>query len=358
MIVILAYSSQNSSMKKNRIGILTGGGDAPGLNGIIESVSRVLLQQDYQVIGIRDGFEGVFNEQTFELTEDIVRGYHAEAGSLLGASNKSRVKGREQEFLSHYQNLKLDGLVAVGGDGTFSGLSNVSDGLKIIGLPKTIDNDLSGTDVTFGYDTACSVVSESVDSLRATADTHRRIIVVETMGRTAGWIALGGGLASYADVIIIPERPFSKEKLLAYVMKQKAAGRRGLLIVVSEGAFAEGESPQVAFKVTGSPQDERYGGIAQSITRWLDEKTGWESRHVVLGHLQRSRHPTTTDRFLTLGMGVEAAQMVMESAWNQAVVYRKGAIQRAPLADLMQPARLVDADHRWVKFAQALNIFI
>ena len=341
-----------------RVGILTGGGDAPGLNGIIESAVTVLLQQGYEVVGIRDGFEGIFSGDVLDLTTAQIRGYHAEAGSLLGASNKSPIAGREELFRSQFAKLNLDGLIAVGGDGTFSGLSKISPRIKIIGLPKTIDNDLSGTDITFGYDTACAVVSESVDALRATAETHRRIIVVETMGRTSGWIALGGGLSSYSDVILIPERPFSREALLKYILQKKSTGQRGLMIVVSEGASASGESAQVLFTVKGSPQAERYGGVAQTLSRWLDEQTGWESRHVVLGHLQRSRHPTTTDRFLTLAMGVEAARMVMEEAWDQAVVYRQGRVKRAPLDDLMKPARLVDSHHHWVQLAQSLRIFI
>ncbi len=228
----------------------------------------------------------------------------------------------------------------------------------MIGLPKTIDNDLSGTEISFGYDTACAVVSESVDALRATAETHRRIIMVETMGRTAGWIALGGGLSSYSDVILLPERPFSKLALLDFVKKKKQEGQRGLMVVISEGAAAEGEEAQVAFKVSGSPQAERYGGVSQNLSRWLEAETGWESRNVVLGHLQRSRHPTTTDRFLTLAMGVEAARLVQEDQWNHAVVYRAGRVQRAPLDDLMGPARLVNPQHHWVKLAESLGTFI
>jgi 6-phosphofructokinase len=343
---------------KQRVGILTGGGDAPGLNSIIESSTQVLHDQGFEVVGIKDGFEGVFTSSTVLLTPEKIRGYHIHAGSLLGASNKSYIRGREQEFLEKFRALDLCGLLAVGGDGTFSALSRVEAGLKIIGLPKTIDNDLAGTDMTFGFDTACAVVSESVDALRSTADTHRRLMVVETMGRTAGWIALGGGLASYSDAILIPERPYSRTELVDYIKAKKQSGQRGFLLVVSEGAHAVGEAAQVAFTVKGSPQAERYGGVSQVLSRWLEEETGWESRNVVLGHLQRSRGPTTTDRFLTLAMGVEAAHMVSENAWGQAVVYRDGRVKRAPLMDIMQPARLVDTDHRWVKLAQSLKIFI
>lgn len=340
---------------------MTGGGDAPGLNGIIESCSRVLLQAGHTIVGIEDGFEGIFENKTRPLHLKDIDAVHSTAGTLLGTSNRCGTAGREEEFLKKYQALGLDGLVVAGGDGTFAGLSLVTQSgasIPMIGVPKTIDNDLSGTEITFGYDTACSVVADAVDALRVTATAHRRIIIVETMGRTAGWIALGGGLASYADVILLPERPFSRQALLEFINVRHARGQRGLMIVASEGAHAENESAKVAFKVAGSPQADRFGGIAEALARWLDKETGWESRHVVLGHLQRAQHPTTTDRFLTLMMGVEVANMVNQGAWGNAVVYRAGRILRAPLSELMGPARLVDHDHRWVKLAQALGLFI
>lgn len=341
-----------------RIGILTGGGDAPGLNSIIESSAKVLLNNGVEVVGIRDGFLGIFEEHTLQLTHEVIEDIHSAAGTLLGTTNKCGTDGRETEFLEKFKSMKLDGLIAAGGDGTFSGLRNFEKDIHLIGVPKTIDNDLSGTEITFGYDTACSVVAEAIDSLRATADSHQRIIVVETMGRTAGWIALGGGLASYADAILLPERPFNRAKFLEFLRGRHASGQRGLLIAVSEGAFAEGENPKIMMNVSGAPQSERFGGIAYALARWIESETTWEARHVVLGHLQRSRPPTTTDRFLTMAMGVEVARMALEKAWGQAAVYRKGEVIRAPITDLMGPARLVKHDHRWVRMAQALNIYI
>ncbi|MES2962856.1 MAG: ATP-dependent 6-phosphofructokinase [Bdellovibrionota bacterium] len=345
-------------MARKRIGLLTGGGDAPGLNGIIESVVRSLQRADIDIVGIQDGFEGIYEGRTVYLDARSVEGAHGRAGTLLGTSNKSTTAGREVEFREKIAALKLDGLIAAGGDGTFAGLQRVVEGIRLIGVPKTIDNDLEGTEVTFGYDTACAVIAESVDALRATADAHKRVMVVEAMGRTSGWLALGGGLASYADVILLPERPFSRPKLVEFIRSKKAQGRRGLMIVASEGTAAEGEEASVAFKVAGSPQAERYGGFAERLARWIEQETGWESRHVTLGHLQRARHPTTTDRFLTLAMGVEVSRMVVEDDWGKAVVYRDGRVTRAPLSDLMKPARLVAPNHRWVQLAQALGIFI
>lgn len=341
-----------------RVGILTGGGDAPGLNGIIEATATTLLKFGHEVIGISDGFEGVFQKQTVTLDSKSILHLHSQAGTFLGTSNKSGVTGKEKQFLENFGSFKLDGLIAIGGDGTFEGLKKVAGNLKIIGVPKTIDNDLAGTEITFGYDTACTVVAEAVEALRFTAEAHRRIMIVETMGRTSGWIALGGGLASYGDVILIPEQKVKRESLLERVKSIKAKGRRGMVMVVSEGFAFENEDATVAFKVAGSPQPERLGGIAEKLARWIEQESGWEARHVVLGHLQRSRPPTVTDRFLTLAMGVEAARMAHEGAWNQAVTYRQGQVGRAPLGDLMQPPRLVTTDHRWLKLAQSLGLFV
>ena len=341
-----------------RIALLTGGGDAPGLNGIIESASKCLLKEGFELLGIRDGFEGIFDGRFRSITAAEIESIHSQAGTYLGTSNKSGLQGREEEFLAKFRALKVDGLIVAGGDGTFSALSGLGEKLPLLGVPKTIDNDLAGTEITFGFDTACSVVSDSIDALRATADAHRRVMIVETMGRTAGWIALGGGLASYADVILIPERPISRKALVDFIQSKHRSGKRGLMMAVSEGAHAEGEDPSVAFCVEGAPQAERFGGIAERMARWIEKETGWESRHVVLGHLQRSRHPTTTDRFLTLAMGVEVARMAIDRAWGQAVVYRGGRVQRAPISELMGPPRLVPREHRWVQLAQGLGIFV
>jgi 6-phosphofructokinase 1 len=345
-------------MTKPKIGLMTGGGDAPGLNGVIESASKALLHAGYDVIGVCDGFEGIFDGRTKPVTLDTIDGIHSAAGTYLGTSNRSNVVGREAEFFEKFTKLGVEGLIVAGGDGTFSSLAKVSSQIPIIGVPKTIDNDLSGTEVTFGYDTACSVVAEAVDALRATAWAHRRVMVVETMGRTAGWIALGGGLASYSDVILIPERPFSRPKLLEFIRARQKSSQRGLMIVVAEGAHAEGEGVQVAFRVENSPEAERFGGIAERLARWIEKETLWESRHVVLGHLQRAQHPTTTDRFLTLSMGVEVARMAKAKAWGQAVVYREGRIVRAPITDLQKPPRVVSSDHRWLALAQALDLYV
>lgn len=341
-----------------KFALMTGGGDAPGLNGIIESCSRTLLRLGHEVIGICDGFEGVFEGRTRVVDGQGLEGLHAEAGTYLGTSNKSSLVGREQEFTEKFRALGADALIAAGGDGTFSALSRLGAAVPLLGVPKTIDNDLAGTEITFGYDTACSVVAKAVDALRSTASAHHRIMVVETMGRTAGWIALGGGMASYADVILIPELPFARDRVLDFVRRKREQGQRHLLVVVAEGASAQGEDRTVAFRVSAAPESERLGGIGERLARWLERETEWESRHVVLGHLQRAEHPTTTDRFLTLAMGVGVAKLAHERAWGHGVAYRDGKIVPVPLTDLMGPPRLVSPEHRWVQFCRQLGIFI
>lgn len=336
---------------------MTGGGDAPGLNGIIEASTRTLLLQGASVLGIEDGFEGFIFGRTRILDWKDIQGCHQLAGTILGTSNKFGLSGREAEFLQKYRDYQLDGIIIAGGDGTFASLKNIRHQINILGVPKTIDNDLSGTDITFGYDTACSVVANAVDALRATAEAHRRVIMIETMGRTAGWIALGGGLAGYADAILIPEIPFEGDALIRY-LKEQLQKKRGLIVVVAEGATIKGEGPTVAFRVPGSPQEERLGGVAQKLTHFVESAIDRESRHVVLGHLQRAEHPTTTDRFLTLAMGVEVARQALLGQWGQAVVYRNGQVKMAPIEDLMGAVRLVGPSHQWLANAKALGIFI
>jgi len=340
-----------------RIGIMTGGGDAPGLNGIIESAARVLLSHGAEIVGICDGFEGIFSGRTKAITLDSINGIHAMAGTYLGTSNKSKLPGRGEEFQKGFRALNLDGLIAAGGDGTFKGIRELAPEVKVIGVPKTIDNDLQGTEITFGYDTACSVVSESVDSLRATANAHHRVMVIETMGRSAGWIALGGGLSSYADVILIPERPFSRPKLAKFLSDAHAANKPGMVVVVSEAAKAIGEDP-IFTESSGHSTGIRFGGIGERLARWIEQNSPWEARHVVLGHLQRARYPTTTDRFLTASMGAKAAMLALSHQWNRAVVYRNGVVTDAPLSDIQGEPREVDPEHRWVKLCEALGIFI
>ena len=339
-----------------RIGILTGGGDAPGLNGVIEAATRTLLNSGHEVIGICDGFEGIYEGNFMPLTLDIVRGQHAFAGTLLGTSNRSGTEGREEEFLKAYSHIGIEGLIVAGGDGTFRSLQSMGDQLKIIGVPKTIDNDLSGTDATFGYDTACSVVSEAIDSLRATARAHKRIIVIETMGRTAGWIALGGGMASMADAILIPERPLNLKSFKKF-LKEKHERQRGIIIVTSEGTIIEDDVKR-ELDLSGESVTVADYGIGEKLSLWIQQEVDSETRHVVLGHLQRSHPPSTTDRFLTTAMGIVAARLAHKNEWGKAAAFKNGQVTAVKLETIMGPPRNVDPEHRWVKMAQALGIYI
>ena len=341
-----------------KIGLLTGGGDAPGLNGIIESTTKALAGMSHTVVGIQDGFEGIFEGRAEELTLRRVEGIHDHAGTILGTSNRCGTDGREAEFIAAYKKLGLDGLVVAGGDGTFRGLANFKKDIPFIGVPKTIDNDLAGTEYTFGYDTACSVVAKAVNSLRCTADAHKRLIFVETMGRTAGHIALGGGMAGYADAILIPERPFDFDSLVAFIQSKREGGQRGVIVVVSEGASPTGEDKIVSRVVEDSPERERLGGIAELLALRSELFLKEDARHVVLGHLQRSASPTTTDRFLCLAMGVVAARLVAQGKWHQAAAFNGGTVVAVPVEDFFGPVKTVDPGHRWVRMAQSVGIFI
>ena len=338
-----------------RIGLLTGGGDAPGLNGIIESATRTLLNLGHEVIGIIDGFEGVYGGNYIPLDLDRVRGQHAYAGTLIGTSSRSGTEDREAEFKIAYDKLKIDGLIVAGGDGTFRSLQSI-EGVKLIGVPKTIDNDLPGTDATFGYDTACSVVSEAIDDLRTTAVAHKRIIIIETMGRTAGWIALGGGMASMADAILIPERPLDLHTFKTF-LEEKHKNQRGIIVVASEGTTLEEKVKRELDKSGGSVMVSDYG-IGERLSKWIEEEIQWEARHVVLGHLQRSHQPSTTDRFLTTAMGIVAARLAHRGEWGKAASFKNGQVTPVPIESMMGEPRNVDPEHRWVKMAQALGIYI
>ena len=212
--------------------------------------------------------------------------------------------------------------------------------------------------MTFGYDTACSVVAKAVNSLRHTADAHKRIIFIETMGRNAGHIALGGGLAGYADAILIPERPFQFDKLMSFIQSLRQQGQRDIIVVVAEGASPMGEDKVISRMVEGSPEQERLGGIAEILAHKSEAFLGEESRHVVLGHLQRGASPTTTDRFLCLSMGVTAAHLAEQGQWYHAAAYSAGKVVAVPVEDFFGPVRTVPQDHHWIEAARSVGIFV
>ncbi|MCO4753721.1 MAG: ATP-dependent 6-phosphofructokinase [Bacteriovoracaceae bacterium] len=340
-----------------RVGILTGGGDAPGLNGVVESATKCLVQAGVEVVGIVDGFEGVYNKDTIALTIDKVDGIHQNAGTILGTSNKRGIGEDADEFVACFKELKLDGLIAAGGDGTFKALSDVSSRINIIGIPKTIDNDLSGTDITFGHYTACGLISRSISTLKHSADAHKRIMVLETMGRTAGWLALNGGLAGYADAILIPELDFDFQALVDSCKEKLAQGSRGLVLCVSEGVKFEGKKI-IKQIVEDAPETERLGGISSVLAIALEKELGIEARNVILGHLQRSEPPEVFDKLLTLQLGASAAELVIKNKWNKALAYKNCTVMPVELNSFTGAPRLVDPKLELIKQARNLGIFI
>lgn len=339
-----------------RIGILTGGGDAPGLNGIIESATKFLINSDVEVIGIRDGFAGVYDKDTFKLSVAGVDEIHEFAGTILGTSNRRGIDD-EDDFVAKFKELALDGLIVAGGDGTFRGLGPVMDQVPVIGVPKTIDNDLAGTDMTFGHDTAVTVVAEALDSLRHSANAHRRIILVEAMGRTAGWITLHAGIASMSDAILIPELGVDLEELTKFILGKSKQGQRGFVISVSEGVKINNQE-FIRDIIKDSPEAKRLGGVSAHLAKLLEQSTSIESRNVILGHLQRSHPPTTFDRLMTTRLGAKAASLVLQNKWGTGVSYLDGKVSEVPIMNFCSAPRLVEKENEYVSLAKQLDIFI
>ncbi len=337
-------------------GILTGGGDCPGLNAVIRAVAKKLLgQKGVQLLGIADGFEGLVRDETRRLGLDDVSGLLIRGGTILGTSNRGDPVGQAAKMRATYRRRKLQGIVAIGGDGTMKIAHQLSaHDLRFVGVPKTIDNDVEATDVTFGFDTAVSVVSGALDALHTTADAHRRIMVVEVMGRNAGWIALYGGVAGGADVILIPEIPFDLATVGEYV-RERHRRRRFTIVVVAEGAKPVGGNVVVQRIVQDAPEPVRLGGIGSLVARELERLTGFESRVTVLGHLQRGGTPTPADRILATRFGSAAAELVRRDLWGRMVSLRAGAMDSVPIADVAGRRRCVPSDHELIAAARAIG---
>jgi len=324
---------------KRRIGILTGGGDCPGLNAVIRAVAKkAMLELGAEVWGIEDSFQGFLTGHVRRLTFDDVSGILTRGGTILGTTNKGDpfawgekgdVSGR---VVAAARKLRLDAVAVLGGDGTMKIAHRLSrKGLRVVGVPKTIDNDVEGTDVTFGFDTAVRVATEALDALHSTADAHRRAMLVEVMGRSVGWIALTAGVAGGADVILIPELPYDRAALAAAVRKRHET-RRFTIAIVAEGV-----------------------GSAADIGRNLEKDTGIESRVTVLGHLQRGGTPTPTDRVLATRMGAAAVELVSHGRWNRMVAVRAGRLTSVPLAAIAGRVKSVPRSHELIGVARAMG---
>jgi 6-phosphofructokinase 1 len=354
-----------------RIGILTGGGDCPGLNAVIRAVAKpALFVHRATVIGIEDGFEGLVEGRMRELSTKDVSGILAQGGTILGSSNKAdpfhypRVNyGAELEIvdaspkaLKQIKGWGLDALVAIGGDGTMHISKKLQDlGVNVIGVPKTIDNDLAGTDLTFGFDSAVQVATEAIDRLHTTASSHHRVMVIEVMGRYAGWIGLHAGLAGGADIILIPEIEFAWESVFRRVKERSTQGKRFSIVCVAEGARATGESMTVK-EMDGRRTDaRRLGGVAEVVCQRITEDTDLEARFTVLGHLQRGGSPTAFDRVLASRFGARACELATSGEFGRMVALRGNAIVDIPLAEAVSQQRLVPPDGEVVSTARAVG---
>ncbi len=347
------------------IGILTGGGDCPGLNAVIRAVTLALINEcGARVTGIRRGFQGLITGQTLPLDKAAVAGILAQGGTILGTHNTCNpfkyaaegnidVSGR---VLAYARELGLDGLVVIGGDGTMAIAHGLAElGLPVVGVPKTIDNDLCCTDRSFGFDSAVAVVAEALDRLETTARSHGRVMIAETMGRYAGWIALEGGIAGAADVILLPELPYSLDAVAQHCRERQA--REGYtLICIAEGAREQGHGMTVARTLPDSPDPLRLGGVGALLASQLQPLLDAEVRATLLGYLQRGGSPTPFDRVLATRFGWHAAQRVAQGQWGCMVTLEGAAIGQVPLKSVAGKNRPVPAGHGLLSAARGLGV--
>lgn len=328
-----------------RIGVLTGGGDCPGLNAVIRAVVRKGVDEyGDELIGFRDGWRGVLDNISEPLTLESIRGILPRGGTILRSSRTNPFKREDglEQVRTTFAQQRLDGLVAIGGEDTL-GVANrlAGAGLPVVGVPKTIDNDLGATDQTFGFDTALQIATEAIDRLHTTAESHNRILVVEVMGRHAGWIALHSGIAGGADVILIPEVPFDIEEVGERIRHRHARGRYFSIVVAAEGAVPKEGTMSLESGGVDEFGHPRLGGIGHALEREIEQRTGFETRATVLGHVQRGGTPTAFDRMLATRFGLAAIDAVHDQAWGQMAALRGTEIVRVPLADAVEQLRTV-----------------
>lgn len=345
-----------------RIGVLTGGGDCPGLNAVIRAVTKSLLRQcGAHVIGIEDGFAGLMGEQprTRELHWESVSGILMLGGTILGTSNRANPIASEasiEQTLANARALGLDALVVIGGDGSMEIAHGISQrGLPIVGVPKTIDNDIVGCERSFGFDTAVATVTEALERIQTTGQSHGRVMIVETMGRYAGWIALEAGLAGAADVILLPEIDYDVEAV-ADVCRERETRQRYSVICIGEGAKARGGNMTVQRRIADSPDPIRLGGVAHVLREQLQPLLHSEVRATVLGHVQRGGSPTPFDRVLATQFGNQAAQLVVAGQFNRMVTLQGGQLGSIALADVAHQHRNVPLDHPMLETARQIGV--
>ena len=365
------------------IGILTAGGDSPGLNAAIRAIGKAAIHKyDMRVIGFLQGFRGLMQNRSVDLHPGALSGILTAGGTILGTSRDKphkmpvgdAVLDMTDAMVETYKQHRLDVLVCLGGGGTARNAWRlVNKGLNVITLPKTIDNDIYGTDITFGYDTAHYIATEAIDRLHSTAHSHHRIIVVEVMGNNAGWLALGAGLAGGADVILIPEIPFDMEIVVNSILQRSRGGKHFSIVALSEGARSAEQARQISQlreKIAGETDKKsrkklknklrsirmEHGSITHELSRQLEELTGLESRVTTLGHVQRGGTPSSADRLLATQLGTTCVDYIHEGIFGVMVAARNGGVAPVPLKDIVGKRKLVPPDHHWVNSARALDI--
>jgi len=359
----------SSSMPKV-IGVVTAGGDCPGLNAVIRAVVKTAIgQYQMQVYGVEDGFQGFIENRLRKFCDADVSGILTQGGTILGTSNRHNpfrfprkacdetvFEDRSDEGIANMEAFGIEALVCIGGDGTLSIAKELKDkGASVVGVPKTIDNDLAETDVTFGFDSAVSVATDAVDRLHTTAQSHHRVMVIEVMGRYAGWLALGAGVAGGGDVILIPEIPYRLEKICKRLWEREQQGKRFSIVVVAEGAKAEGGELVVKKVVKDSPETLRLGGVGKVVADQIEDTMGVETRVTVLGHLVRGGSPTAFDRILATRFGNEAVNLVAQRDFGKMVAIRGQEIVSVEIEKAVKEQRLVPPDSPLVRTARAVG---
>ena len=356
-----------------RIGVLTGGGDCPGLNAVIRAVTKsAISEHDLKVFGIEDGFLGLIEDRVHPLTFADVSNILDRGGTILGTTNRANPAkfcvGHDADgtpifedvtdrVIRTVKNHDLDALVCIGGDGTMSGSLRLAErGVRMVGVPKTIDNDLMHTEITFGFDTAVSTASEALDRIRTTAASHHRVMLLEMMGRNAGWITLHAGAASGADLILIPEIEFDLERICWRCLERGREGKAYTLIAISEGAKPIGGEVVVDRVVHESVDPVRLGGVAEVLCEQIAERTHLECRATILGHVQRGGKPSAFDRVLATQLGHRAVEMLIAGQFNQMVAIQGGRLTAVPIADVADQQRLVPLDHPLVAACRATGV--
>jgi ATP-dependent phosphofructokinase / diphosphate-dependent phosphofructokinase len=353
-----------------KIGILTGGGDCPALNAVIRAAVKTSIGYGWDVLGIEEGFDGLVQCKARVLTTASVSGILHLGGTILGTTNAANpfcypTIGESGKIIEcdisdtvvvNFRKLGLDALIVIGGDGTLGIAENFyNKGIPIVGVPKTIDNDLGGTIVTFGFDTAVNTARDALDKLHTTAESHRRVLVVEVMGRNTGWIALESGIAGGADIILIPEIPYDPDKVAHSVMVRERLGKHFSIIVVAEGAFPVGGKPTHA-AIGHAGREPRLGGVGERVASTVTELTGKETRVVVLGHLQRGGPPTTFDRVLGTRFGAAAARLVKKGAFGRMVALIPPDVESVPIREVIGRLKTVPIDHDIIQSARDIGI--